>query len=94
MPRRRSSMDIAKVDLDERDADAKKRVTQRDRVVREGGRVEDDSVNRVGAVECVVGVGASAMAGGSVDAVDQRALVVGLEVRDLQSQSLGVGVDE
>ena len=84
------------MDFNKGDPNAKEGVAQRDGVVREGGGVQDDGVDGVRRVKAVVGIGigVSAVAGGGMDAVDQRALVVGLEVRDLQVQSLGVGVDE
>lgn len=59
---------VADVHLDERDRHAQQRVPQRDRVVREGGGVDDDRVD--------------ALAARCVDPVDQRPLVVALEVRE------------
>lgn len=65
MPKLLPRMDIAHVDLDERDLHGQQRIAQRDRVVRQAAGVDDDGVDVVVA--------------GGMDAVDEGALVVGLE---------------
>lgn len=71
-------MHVADVHLDKGDGDAQQRVAQRDRVVREGGRVDHDGVD--------------ALRARRVDPVDQRPFVVALEVRERVHWWRGGGV--
>lgn len=77
MPPRLARMHIAYMQLDKRDIHPQQRIADGHRCMREAAGVDNNAIN--------------AVAGGSVDAVDQRPFMVGLEGVERGAEAGGVG---